>query len=258
MPQLTPLLAVDVGGLVAIAFMVISFIGWISNLINGNQPGKRPDRNRQQRPRDKQLRQEIDEFLQDNSKRRSRRRDEEAELLSADEIEVVDKPRPVRRRPTPRPRQQSVEQPTPSSLAPADLSARHLETSLGGNTMQQKAQQYLAEQARKQATQQSAIQGSVSQHLGVFTAESSAGRKGSEETTRQRSTPATALLKMLRSKQGSVRRSSWAKSSTVRSDSIARVEVRSAATRTRSPVERGRKRVAATRIPMRSTLGLEQ
>ncbi len=56
------ILAVDIGAIIAVAFLIISFIGWIMNLITGNQP-KQPQRRRQ--PQRRQRAEELDTFLED-------------------------------------------------------------------------------------------------------------------------------------------------------------------------------------------------
>jgi hypothetical protein len=118
MLALAPLLAVDVGGLIAIAFMVISFIGWLSNLVSGQQkPGQRPQQPqpRQRPPQSRKLREEIDAFLQE-AQGKPRERPEPprrpAEVLTAEQVEApaggrrsqpARKPKPRPERPAPRP-----------------------------------------------------------------------------------------------------------------------------------------------------------
>jgi len=99
-----PVLAADIGGLIAIAFLAISFIGWLVNLINGQNhpppPQRRGQRPAPQRPRDERIRNEIEVFLKQAAGERGERG--ERGRASTNDIEVVEAPR-ERRRPPARP-----------------------------------------------------------------------------------------------------------------------------------------------------------
>ena len=67
-----PLLAAfDIGSLFAVAFLLISFVGWIMNLINSQNPPPKPNRPpRPPQPRTRKVQTEIEDFLQQAMGRR--------------------------------------------------------------------------------------------------------------------------------------------------------------------------------------------
>lgn len=138
-----PVLAADIGGLIAMAFLAISFIGWLVNLINGqNHPpppqrrGQRPvpQRPAPRRPRDERIRNEIEVFLKQAAGQRGERG--ARGRASTNDIEVVEGPRGRRRPPSqPVPRRRpparepasppaQAEQPSPPKRS--ELRDRHL------------------------------------------------------------------------------------------------------------------------------------
>ena len=63
---MNPILALDIGSLFAIGFLLISFIGWIMNLINAQNPPPQPKRQaRRPAQRDRKVQNEIEDFLQE-------------------------------------------------------------------------------------------------------------------------------------------------------------------------------------------------
>ncbi|QDU37247.1 hypothetical protein Mal4_15570 [Maioricimonas rarisocia] len=136
-----PVLAADIGGLIAIAFLAISFIGWLVNLINGQNhpppPQRRGQRAAPPRPRDERIRNEIEVFLKQAAGERGERGDRGR--AAANDIEMVEPPRERRRppaRPAPR-RRPPAQQPAESSSRERqdrpkpkrkELRERHLES----------------------------------------------------------------------------------------------------------------------------------
>lgn len=104
----TPLLAgIDIGTFIFVVMLMISFLGWVVNLINGSQkpaaPGNRP--RQPPRPRDERLQSEIEIFLQ------------ETERKTAPQREPARQAAPRRPQP-PRPPQPRREPPKPQRLEP--------------------------------------------------------------------------------------------------------------------------------------------
>lgn len=92
------LLAVDFGSLFAVAFLLISFIGWIMNLINAQNPPPQPNRpQRKPQPRDRKVQSEIEDFLQQAMGRRG----PQQKKSESDGIEILE-PQESRRRSPPR------------------------------------------------------------------------------------------------------------------------------------------------------------
>jgi hypothetical protein len=94
-----PILALDIGSLFAVAFLLISFVGWIMNLISAQNPPPQPNRQPQRpRQRDRKVQTEIETFLQEAMGRRAPPQKKE----SPQGIEIIDSP-PARRPPPPVP-----------------------------------------------------------------------------------------------------------------------------------------------------------
>jgi len=178
-----PALLADFGGFFAILFLLISFIGWIINMINAQNPPPAPNRGPQRRPRarDSKVQNEIEQFLQEAMGNKQRGRQEE---VPADEIEVVEAAPPrrqaPRRKPRPvvsgqRPVERSVIDPATSSpersrpgtgmatrLAPAEL----------GSGLSAHVQDHMRERVTQETSQHlpAAVSQTVGQHLGEFAA----------------------------------------------------------------------------------------
>lgn len=188
------------GEFIAVAFIIISFIGWIINQVNAQNrpaaPRRGPQRANPQRG-NRRVQQEIDDFLREATGGRQPGR-----VLSADEIEIVDErpARPAPRRPAPA-RAQKRQKPG------IDLSSRHLggEEKLGssvrdhlrtqmGERVVAGAEDYLS----------NSVDQLVSQHLGTFTAglETSTGERAEAETLRHARTRAVALMAAFRTPTG--------------------------------------------------------
>jgi len=92
---MNPILALDISSLFAIGFVLISFIGWIMNLINAQNPPPQPKQPaRRPVPRDGKVQNEIEVFLQEAMGRRAPQQPQ----LGGDDIEIIE-PAPQRRRP---------------------------------------------------------------------------------------------------------------------------------------------------------------
>lgn len=193
-----------------IAFAAISFVSWIINQVNQAKPpqgrarGQRPQR--APRPRNDRVQQEIDQFLQEATGRRQKKQ----EVLSSDEIEIVDRPRaarrpPPKRRPPPRPAPQAAK-PKPSRPG-QNIASRHLagQEQLGAGVSQH-IESHMAPRVSTQAAQHlpHSVDASVSEHLGAFTADdlTATGTKGQAATTSNQQTAASMLLASLRQPGG--------------------------------------------------------
>lgn len=210
MLQIPPLLA-DVEGLIKIAIGVIVFIGWVSKLV-GQQQQKGAGNVRPPRPaapRNKQVREELEAFLRE-AKGEQRPKpvaaESEIELLSADDVEVVNTPR--KQKPSPANRSKpSANRPqavkskpkpaaSPSRRPPGQEAAqRQPETAALGASLQQHVQSHMSERVADLASRdvEPTVDDSVAAHFGKFS--------GDTPTAQGTTSEAGVLLGMLRRPQ---------------------------------------------------------
>jgi hypothetical protein len=206
-PLPAPLLA-DIGPFITGAILIISFIGWLSNIISSQQKPKAPQAPRQQpRPRDKRVQDEIDAFLKEatgQGRQKQQRPPGRDQVFSAEDIEVVGKPQRAAPKPKAKPANKPAPSPAakraePSRAAPgASMAQRHLAADTLGKDLQQHVRTHMAERPAGVSSPSA----STASRLGTFTAEQSTGRKAADETLRRASTPASELLKLLRGPSG--------------------------------------------------------
>ena len=179
-----PVIFAEIGGLFAIAFLLISFIGWIMNLINSQNPPPAPNRGPQRRPqpRDRKVQSEIEEFLQEAMGAKKRSRPDE-------EIEVGESPprRQQQRRPPSRPKRRPPVARTGNAQqsAPADRSrerskpgsnvaSRHVTPSAElGKNVSSHVQEHMSRRVQSETEENlpHAVNQTVAEHLGEFTAD---------------------------------------------------------------------------------------
>lgn len=211
MLALAPLLAADIGGLIAIAFMVISFIGWLSNLISGQQkPGQRPQP--QQRPRPpqgKRLREEIEQFMREaQGQGGGAKAQPPGRVLSAEDVVAAPaspKQKSQRKPPQKANKQRPAETPPAGRRAPgSDVSERKVESASLGAGLQQHVSQHMAERVAAIASRdvEPSVDDSVAAHFAPFTGDGPAGALTSGDGIRSAAGPAAELLKLLRNPQG--------------------------------------------------------
>ncbi|MCA9052597.1 MAG: hypothetical protein KDA75_02115 [Planctomycetaceae bacterium] len=216
MVSTSPILAAfDPGMIVWVAVAIIWFVGWVSRMAGrgqAEQPG--PGGGPRRRPQNKKIRDEIEAFLEEaTGQRRQRpkmRGDEEVELLSADDVEVLE---PARRRPRPQrpePRRPKPQRPAPQTQSPAqpaarsapgqDLSSRHVPEYTGSDTLQKYVQSHMAERIAAQATRDvgPSVDNSVAQHFGGGSRELSGDAPLAPLVSRPTTPAAAELLKLLR------------------------------------------------------------
>jgi hypothetical protein len=182
-----PALLADIGGIFAIVFLLISFIGWIINMINAQNPPPAPNRGPQRRPRarDRKVQNEIEQFLQEAMGNKDARRDE----ASDDEIEVVEvapqkRPPPPRRPPRPVAQSSSrplVEQSPQDRPRPAGgATSRPFTPSTLGSSVASHVKDHMRERVTQETSQHlpHAVNQNVTQHLGEFLAGSRDNRQG--------------------------------------------------------------------------------
>jgi hypothetical protein len=191
MNLLSPLLAAGgFEGLVAVAFLVISVIGWVINQAGGQKPqGPNAGAAARPQPKRQQVQSEIDSFLaQATGNRPARGR---ADVVADDDIEVVEEPRrlsaaperrpPTRQQPKPAARPQQVSrpqsprpqqpaqrpQPQPMRTPTTTVMPRPTPTALGQGVRQHVAV-HMADQISQRVAQEvpHAIDAMVQQHLG--------------------------------------------------------------------------------------------
>ncbi len=216
-----PLLAAfDIGSLFAIAFLLISFIGWIMNLINSQNPPPQPNRPPQPpQPRNRKVQTEIEDFLQQAMGRRSPQpqRPQPGQGDSGG-IEIIE-PQQQRRPPSRRSPQKASAGPLPNATAggaepaarPGDniASRRSVASSDLGKGVRSHLQQHMQPRVGQEAEQHLPhdVETSIAQHLGQFRAADSDTRRGVAPQIRSRAAVKGAdhLIADLR-KRGGMRR----------------------------------------------------
>jgi len=207
-------------GIFAVLFLLISFVGWIINMINAQNPPPAPNRGPQRRPRakDRKVQNEIEQFLQEAMGNKNARA-EEGEV-PADEIEVVETGVPERPAPRRRPRAAAKptasRQPQPQRTATAEqkapkpgkgVASRHLapNETLGGGVMSHVTDHMRERVSRETQTHlPHAVNQTVTQHLGEFTADDRDTRSTVKPVHRSRANivDPTALIADLRKPDG--------------------------------------------------------
>lgn len=213
-----PVILAQLGGWFALGFLVISFIGWIINLINSQNPPPAPDRGRQRRPqaRDRKVQNEIEDFLEEAmGKQRGG-----PEQVRPDEIEVLEPAASTARRAPSRPRRRPPSRPgsgpkqTPPASQPprqrrpgSGVASRHVLPSqeLGSNVTSH-LQEHMGRRVAQETEQHlpHSVDRTVAQHLGDFTADDRDTRDTVKPVHRSRvniSNPA-GLIDELRSPAG--------------------------------------------------------
>lgn len=159
-----PALLADFGGFFAILFLLISFIGWIINMINAQNPPPAPNRGPQRRPRarDSKVQNEIEQFLQEAMGNKQRARQEE---VPADEIEVVEAAPPRRQPPRRKPRpagsgQRTVERSVVDPAASSErsrpgtaMAGRHLAPAELGSSVATHVQEHMRDRLAQETSQ---------------------------------------------------------------------------------------------------------
>jgi hypothetical protein len=213
MLALAPLLAADIGGLIAIAFMVISFIGWLSNLISGQQkPGQRPQPPRPRPPQNKRLRDEIEAFMREAQGQGAgppRAEPQPARAPAAENAAPAPRgPKPKGQRQLPAKGNQP-KRPADTSAAArrapgSDVSERRVESASLGASLQQHVSQHMAERVGAIASRdvEPTVDDAVAAHFAPFSGDQAAGALTSVERVRPEAGPAADLLKLLRNPQG--------------------------------------------------------
>ena len=220
MPTFRLLAAIDFDMIVGLLFAAVSIGVAIVNSINGKK--EPPRKNGGGRPKDQRVRQEIDEFLQQQGGGRKARPVE----VQLDEIELVEEP--PRRRPspvvkptkTPRKQQQAASPPrpkTPQPVTPATRPSalptqvtRRGETAVGssdfGGGLREHVQTAMAERVAAQAQRDiphlsTQVNEMVRSDLGVFSVsgKTDAVRSGSSSLIQMLQNPKTARQAVLMS-----------------------------------------------------------
>lgn len=176
---MNPILALDIGSIFAVGFLLISFIGWIMNLINAQNPPPQPKQPaRRPAPRDRKVQNEIEAFLQEAMGRRA---PDQQPKPDGDEIEILQPAAPRRRPPQQQPRRKPKKPaaPVPPLAQPTaqpgvTLSSRHLSASSDlGQGIRSHADQISKSRLADQVQQDlpHLVSQGVGQHLGEFRAD---------------------------------------------------------------------------------------
>lgn len=217
---LSGIAAIDFGGLLVFIFLVISFIGWLSNLIKGQQPGNTPKP--QARPRNRQIQDELEAFLKDvtgqttDSTRRGPQRDP---FSPAEKVESAFPAQQPQGRQQPKKKKNKSPKPSTASTptvvgtsAPpigslstvgGQVAQRHLPAGEAFYQRQSLQTRVAPEIGKTPAISSSTSRPGTTQSVppaafGALSAENSFGRQGADETRRRAVTPADALFHLLR------------------------------------------------------------
>lgn len=212
-----PILALDVGTVFGVIFLVIAFLGWLINLLsNQNRPPPpvpRGGQGRPPRPRDDKLAGEIELFLREVAGQKEQKGRQPEQKPEDVPIEVVAEAKPRARRPVPRPprpaqraaRPEIIEPPPSPPQQPArrrsGISERHaIDTSEVGADITRHLTGYM-EQGRLDRQVDvdlpHAVNQGVREHLGLFGAD-----PFSEEAESNSSTAASTVAALLRNPAG--------------------------------------------------------
>ncbi|MGD9853577.1 MAG: hypothetical protein AB7U20_01370 [Planctomycetaceae bacterium] len=208
-------LALDIGSLFAVAFLLISFIGWIMNLINAQNPPPQPNRPvRRPAPRDGKVQSDIEEFLQQAMGRRAPQQPKGENAG----IEIIEPAPAQRRSPARRPPPGRAAAPaagTPTAAPPAPSAGRPGEAivsrqSVGSSDLGAGVVSHLQDHMSSRVGQQveahlpRSVEQSISQHLGQFRAGETDTRRDVTPTIRSNAAvkDPTGLIDDLRSPDG--------------------------------------------------------
>ncbi|MCA9075531.1 MAG: hypothetical protein KDA93_10900 [Planctomycetaceae bacterium] len=216
---MNPILALDLGSLFAIGFLLISFIGWIMNLINAQNPPPQPNRPaRKPAPRDRKVQNEIEEFLQEAMGRRAPKQQSDP-ILGSEDIEIIEpspqrrrtpKRKPLRQQPASRQQQPAAppsSQPRKRKRPGEGISLRHIQASEDlGAGVRSHADEHMQARMSQRVEQDlpHLVNQGVSQHLGEFTADDRDTRAGVAPVVSSRAAvkDATGLIASLRDPAG--------------------------------------------------------
>ncbi len=203
-----PVLLADIEGLFGVVFFVIAFVGWILNLSKENkQVQQRKDRNQPPQAKAQGMQNEIDQFLKE-TKRGEKRRPQQPqptrreEFLSDDEIEIVEEA-PQGRAPQQRQRKRVTQsQPTSPVVPKPTPQASVARISQPPKRKKSRIKSLVPNKQNITQAVPNAIHHNVASHMGTFSAEAPTafGQKGMAVTTRNKRTPATAIIMMMRTK----------------------------------------------------------
>lgn len=147
--NLLPVLAVDVGAIVGLIVLVLSFLGWIVNLIKGEEGARKPAPPRRGNAGGKDLRSEIQDFLDELTVTRNPQSPPARGMEPEEDVIILDEEpprRPVRQAKPEKPRKKG--KPAPAlveATSPAKpLSQQHLPASRLGSGVQQHVATHMA------------------------------------------------------------------------------------------------------------------
>lgn len=143
------LLAADVGNWIGLAVLVLTVLGWIVNAIKGNDPDGKP---LPQRPRPKRdLRSEIDVFLEELQQRPAEPRKEAPRPAPQPPRETSERPRGDKPRKSNPQQPKAAKSKSPKPTAPKPAASQpgqgireHVSTYMAGNRVAAEVQQHLA------------------------------------------------------------------------------------------------------------------
>jgi hypothetical protein len=221
----------QIEGLFAVAFFVIAFVGWIINLINQVQGGKKPGTPAAPRPRRQQVQQEIDQFLKQTrrppggetpanpagqpvdaarqrrppppAQRRRSRKDVWQEQVGRPAADRLSSRSPAPDRPQRPAGSQPANRPAPVG---SSLSEHHLQASVSSAEVRRDLGKMPGNQLSATIARDlpSHLSDQVVKDLGRFqaSAPTSSGEQAIADTLGHRATPAESLMRLLRSRRG--------------------------------------------------------
>lgn len=194
MNQQAMILGLDLGGVIFLAFALISFISWIANQLNSGKakPPARGQNRPAPRARNQQIQREIDRFLREAAGQNPR------PDVNIDEIEIVQSPR---RRPPPAktkaaPRQRLASDAVPKRSSRPRPGERLADRHLAHSTPSLVAVEHPPARGVAAEHLPHAVDASVAAHLGVFSARRPLGTRPATLAGRQAATAIASLRTM--------------------------------------------------------------
>ncbi len=147
--NIVPVLAVDFGAVIGLIVLVLSFLGWIVNLIKGEEGVKKPQGPRRPNAGGKDLRSEIQDFLDELTVTRSPQSKPARQVEPEDDVVILEEEpprRPVRQAKPEKQRKKGKPAPVArETSSPAKpLSQQHLAASKLGTGVQEHVAAHMA------------------------------------------------------------------------------------------------------------------
>jgi hypothetical protein len=203
MIQPQPILADAVGQAITVAFVVISLIGWIINLVNAQAKPTAPNRgNKPGRPRSERVQSEIEQFMRDQAEKRKGGEERPRPPEPKRQAPRRTAPQPARTQRQPQ-RVAPAPPPAPKPTRPGESIAERKSVGSGnlGKGLRDHVRATMQERVQSGASQHltHSVDQSVSQHLGTFSGQATKVESAAPES---KALDASDILALLRTREG--------------------------------------------------------